>query len=441
MRIALFEDWYVPHLFPLTYTRATFDLMLGGSQLIEKIRGELGPVDAVFVRDYLEPKERERWEGLKVNPREMDDDVLLVNGSLTKFEFEVPALDHSIFCGERLVVAHLRKSSFSALSLRSGLELTDAHMVAKLTESKVIPECKNLIEYPWQIVDKNGEFIRRDYKGPLNEGQLEEGVVVAGPPQMLRVEKGVRVEAGAFIDVRKGPVTLSEGAVVESGSRVTGPSFIGRDVEVLGAFLRENVTLGPAVRVGGAGEIEESVVHGYSNKYHFGFLGHSYVGEWVNLGAGTTNSDLKDTYGPVKVKVGGQKVNSGSMKVGCFIGDNAKTSIGTMIYTGKSVGVAAQLHGIIYSDVPSFTIWAQTLGEDPVEEYLDSVIETQRRMMDRRGVKQTRADVDLLRKIYEMTMGERKSLGVRKGKFSFSDRKTREFTDRRKLKGCREIVF
>jgi len=165
------------------------------------------------------------------------------------------------------------------------------------------------------------------------------------------------------------------------------------------------------------GELEETIVQGYTNKYHTGFIGHAYIGEWVNLGAATTNSDLKNTYGTVQVVTGGKKVDTGQIKVGCFIGDHAKTSIGTQIYTGRMIGVASHVHGFVTEDVPSFTIWAKSLGAKSVELELESAIKTQERVLSRRGVKQTSEDVKLMRKLFEITAQKRERAGVVKGKF------------------------
>jgi glucose-1-phosphate thymidylyltransferase len=165
------------------------------------------------------------------------------------------------------------------------------------------------------------------------------------------------------------------------------------------------------------GELEESIIQGYSNKGHEGFLGHSYVGEWVNLGAATSNSDLKNTYGTVLFAIKGKKVDTGQNKVGCFIADNVKTSIGTQIYTAKKVGVASQLHGFITEDVPSFSIWAKNLGVRPTELYMESVIKTQEKVMSRRGIKQSQEDIDLLHKLFRITAKERIEARVSKGKF------------------------
>src|SRR5262249_29479472 len=128
--------------------------------------------------------------------------------------------------------------------------------------------------------------------------------------------------------------------------------------QVLGAKVRAGTTLGSNCRVGG--EVEASIVHGHSNKYHDGFLGHSYVGEWVNLGAGTSNSDLRNEYGEVNVTVNGRPVATALNKVGCFIGDHAKTGLGTLLNTGSNFGIFANLlpaGTLLPRYVPAFASW------------------------------------------------------------------------------------
>jgi len=119
----------------------------------------------------------------------------------------------------------------------------------------------------------------------------------------------------------------------------------------------------------------------------------------------------------VQVTTGGKKVDSGQKKIGCFIGDHAKASIGTQIYTGRKIGVASHVHGFVTEDVPSFTLWAKSLGAKSVELELESAIRTQERVLSRRGVKQTREDVELMRTLFEITAGEREEAGVVKERF------------------------
>ena len=154
--------------------------------------------------------------------------------------------------------------------------------------------------------------------------------------------------------------------------------------------------------------MEQSVFLGYSNKYHEGFLGHSYLGEWGNLGALTTNSDLKNNYGPVKVLVDGSLVDSGLAKVGAFLGDHVKTGIGTLLNTGMTVGFASNLFGggmIEERSIPPFS-W---VGPGKCEEYrLDEAIETARAVMKRRNVELGSGEVDIFKEIFKLTEKERR---------------------------------
>jgi hypothetical protein len=168
-----------------------------------------------------------------------------------------------------------------------------------------------------------------------------------------------------------------------------------------------------------AGEIEASVVSSFTNKAHAGFLGHSYVGEWVNLGALTTTSDLKMTYGDIKMDDGkGKKVNTGTNKLGTLFGDMSKTSIGTLIYGGRRVGVSSHLHGVITIDVPSFAIYGSSIGGTNTELELKSAIQTQRRMMSRRGLVMSKPYEKMIAHVFALTASDRKKARVRIGRFS-----------------------
>src|SRR5205823_12729762 len=168
------------------------------------------------------------------------------------------------------------------------------------------------------------------------------------------------------------------------------PCWVGPGTHVLGAKVRAGTSLGPGCRVGG--EVEASIVHGHSNKYHDGFLGHSYVGEWVNLGAGTSNSDLRNDYGEVTVVVNGRRVPTGSPKVGCFLGDHAKTGLGTLLNTGTNAGVFCNLlpsGRLLPKYVPSFASWWNGRLEDCAD--FDALLRTAAEVMRRRGCELTDA--------------------------------------------------
>ena len=205
---------------------------------------------------------------------------------------------------------------------------------------------------PWELMARNGEQVRQDIPAIFPESRftLPEGVHCSGA-ERISVGSGVSLEAGVHLDATDGPIRLSDDVHVLAFTRLAGPAFVGSGTHMLGGAF-QNVSIGPVCKV--RGEVANSVVLGYSNKAHDGYLGHSYVGKWVNLGALTANSDLKNNYSTVRVPTARGLVDTGLIKVGCLIGDHAKTGIGTLFSTGSVVGAGSNLFGGLMSprDVP-----------------------------------------------------------------------------------------
>lgn len=177
--------------------------------------------------------------------------------------------------------------------------------------------------------------------GASGGGAPPDGALVLGDPTKVQARHAT-IEPGVVFDVRNGAVIVEAGAEVRHGTRLEGPCYIGPDCRVLGGFIRGSV-FGPRCVV--RGEISASSFIGYANKSHDGFVGNSVVGHWVNLGAGTTTSNLKNTYGPVRLDIAGHRVDTGRTNLGSLIGDHAKTAIGTMLSTGTIVGAGASVFG------------------------------------------------------------------------------------------------
>jgi len=425
MMLLVFEDEAVLSFSPLTYTRPVYELKCGAYTLLDRLLASAPGVRASLVcRPYLAPLLRRARPSLSVNdPASLDDDVLLINGRALLAEVGLAELAVDKTCW-------VKDGWLAACKLKVGeaKELWDlvlnggsCELMAKLRERGFeLREARGLelLKGPWDLIKRTPELLKADLSSmPRGDGVVEDGVVVKGGLEGLIVEEGVVVEPLSLIDVRRGPVFIGRGSVVEAGSRITGPAYLGSGVVVRGAYVREGCVIGDQCRLGGGGEVEASIMHGYVNKYHLGFLGHAYVGEWVNLAAATTNSDLKNTYGTVRVSTPSGKVDTGMLKLGCFIGDHAKTSVGTMIYTGVKVGVCSHVHGFITRDVPSFTIWAEGLGRRPVELRLESALETAKRAKARRGAELSSEEVEVLKAVFEATAKERMEAGVVKGDF------------------------
>ncbi|MBN2289564.1 MAG: hypothetical protein JXQ83_09555 [Candidatus Glassbacteria bacterium] len=417
MKLVIFEGNNFCNFFPIAYLRPTFELRCGHSLLYEKIlRNHPGLPACFFCRDHLAGTFAGRAPaGSTVNDlAALDDDLLIFNGSLLLEDFRLEAAgpDQAGVSPEGELL-YARVGRAAAGSIRAG----DIHgflkeLLKKLPCEKVLG--LTLVRHQWELIHHNGQAIAADFRieGKAGiEGEVHQSATVYGPAENLYVAPGAVVHPQVVIDTTAGPVTLERGSIVFPHSRVEGPCYVGPETQITRGNIREGCSFGPVCRVGG--EVEESIIHAYSNKYHDGFLGHAYVCEWVNLGALTTNSDLKNDYGAVEVYMPDSEGNwsyldTKDTKVGAFIGDHTKTSIGTFLNTGAHVGVMTLLMGdgrVLPKFIPSFT-W-----------YLEGAITTgfgYARLLETAGIATARrkralsdADKALLDLVYQQTKPER----------------------------------
>jgi UDP-N-acetylglucosamine diphosphorylase/glucosamine-1-phosphate N-acetyltransferase len=233
-----------------------------------------------------------------------------------------------------------------------------------------------------------------DFLAAPSDGVPVGGLVLGDPAHVVCL--GASIEPGVVFDVRHGAVVIDQGAEVRNGSRLEGPIYVGAGTRVLGGFLRASV-FGPECRV--RGEIAASVFLGFANKSHDGFVGHSVLGHWVNLGAGTTTSNLKNTYGPVRLEVEGERIETGRLNLGSLIGDHAKTAIGTMLATGTVVSAGANVFGAPMPPkyIPPFA-WGGAGSERMTQ---DGFLRIAERVMARRNVSFSPERRESLRRAFE----------------------------------------
>jgi len=251
------------------------------------------------------------------------------------------------------------------------------------------------LEGTWDLLTALEHLLAADCAGALAAGPdaIPDGVLILGDPGDIACFSAV-VEPGVVFDVRKGVIVLEEGVEVRSGTRLEGPLFVGPQTLLLGGAIRHSA-IGPQCRI--HGELASSVFLGYANKSHDGFVGHSVVGQWANFGAGTTTSNLKNTYGEVRLDLPGGRISTGRINVGTFLGDHAKTAIGTLFSTGSVVGPGANVVGAAVPRwVPPFAWGAGT------SECLDAegFIRIARRVMPRRHVEVNEAVEASLRALH-----------------------------------------
>jgi UDP-N-acetylglucosamine diphosphorylase/glucosamine-1-phosphate N-acetyltransferase len=241
----------------------------------------------------------------------------------------------------------------------------------------------NLIEHlPEQLLFDFALWSRSHRKTPARVPGVSRGVHIVGDRRRLRVGRGVTIHPQNVLNTATGPIILDDNVTLEPFNRIDGPAYIGKATALLGGKFTGGAAIGPGCKIGG--EWEASIAQGFVNKAHAGFFGHGILGEWVNLGAMTTNSDLKNTYGTVRVARDGAEVETGLIKVGSFIADHSKTGIGTLIPTGATWGVGVNYFGgdLAPRDLPSF-VWG-TRG-NLVEHRLDRMLSTAAAAMARRA--------------------------------------------------------
>jgi len=371
--VVLFEDGTHDALAPLATTRPVWDLRLGGHTLGDKLRayfpdaqfayeGRADVIAAAAEMDGPLPALADlkiQGDVLWVNGRALADhawvDAILEEGGGRRWTAGPRVLAFAHAAGRTAAIAKER-ALWTDASARKLCDLVDAELEAPFVDA------------PWDLLRHNhhelvveGELAVRAVHGaelaPRENPALLPGAHLVAPGA-IALHPTARVAPGAVLDATHGPIVVERDVLIEPHSYVAGPCWIGAGTHVLGGKLGGGVSLGPVCRV--AGEIEESIFQGFANKRHHGFVGHSVIGAWTNLGALTTTSDLKNNYGPVRVSIGGRTLDTGESKIGSFLGDHVKTAIGTLLTTGAVVGPATNLVGGATTspkELPAFSWW------------------------------------------------------------------------------------
>jgi UDP-N-acetylglucosamine diphosphorylase/glucosamine-1-phosphate N-acetyltransferase len=412
MRVVVFEDDGLAGFGPLTLLRHASFLRWGTKRildaLVEKIpdatdvglwgRPDLAGVSKEVTRGPY--NERAYGPTILVNARARPSEGLLLPASWSEPFVAVSK--------GTLVAARL-----DSVTLKPGvIARKDVALLSKRVKHVPTP-AEPLFRGYWDLVESNGLAIAEQARHFEESLPVPRGVEVKGPAANVMVDAGAEIEGHVTLDVRLGPVILDRGASVESFSRIMGPCYVGPKARIMSAQIGGGTSIFESCKVGG--QVENSLLLPYTNKAHHGYVGDSYIGSWVNLGAGCTFSNLKNTYGNVRLDIGGKRVDSGMLKLGPVVGDMAKLSIGALVYAGRVVGAGSHVSGLASRNVPGFTFF-DSASEKEVELLLESVVETQRRMMERRGMSLGRAEEALIRRVFSSTAKERRKAGVKKGR-------------------------
>jgi UDP-N-acetylglucosamine diphosphorylase/glucosamine-1-phosphate N-acetyltransferase len=407
MRICMFEDSQVAFLEPLTLTRAAFHLRCGGYALYQRHQSYFASTElGALVRPHLADLCRLLHPDMAVNDAAWltDGPTVLVNA-----RWLPPQGDPGDLTAPQVALLS-DQVAYAVLPEGALPDGSPEALVDWLERSNRLPHAHAggaMIDYPWDLIEHNGDLLCRDFPRGSRAPAARDGLAVVGPRDWLFIDPRATVDPMVVADTTHGPVVIDGDAVVHAFTRLEGPCYIGPGSWVMGAKVRGHTTIGPMCRVGG--EIEASIMHGYSNKYHDGFLGHSYVGEWVNLAAGTQVSDLRNDYSAVPVTVNGTKLDSQTSKVGSFIGDHTKTGLNVLLNTGTVVGAFCNLlpsGALLPKVIPSFC--RHYHGQVQARSDWREMINTAAKVMQRRGQELTSTHSALMNVLYDQTAAQRK---------------------------------
>lgn len=395
MGFILFDDNSRDDLLPLTFTRPTAEIRVGILRIREKWEKRLEMQASFLTQDYLQEK----------YTVSISSTNLLVNGSVLPDE-ELTRAVQELAPGNAL-----RKDGvlLAVSTDRGSFNINDSSLLESASEYEGFVE---RIDRPWKIFRLNGKEIESDYSLLTNgrkSAPLSKTVNVVQEERVF-VEEGFRGEYFT-INASSGPVYLGKDSEIMEGAVIRGPFALGEhSIVKMGAKIYGPTTIGPYSKAGG--EINNSVLTGYSNKGHDGFLGNAVIGEWCNLGADTNNSNLKNNYTEVKIwnYPAGRFMKTGLQFCGLIMGDHSKCGINTMFNTGTVVGVSANIFGAGFprNFIPSFS-WGGAAGLTVYQP--DKAFETMERVMERRDIPLTGTDRDIFSHIFRESEKYRERLG------------------------------
>ncbi|UCS95086.1 GlmU family protein [Echinicola marina] len=391
--ITLFDDpTYRGSLLPFTFTRPVAEIRVGILKISEKWEKHLNTKAGFFTQDYLKDKFPQQKEA-----------KLFINGGLCPDHGLTTAIK-SLQQGQALY----KDNTLLATLITQASDFSIDEIKEKYQSIEHTGEI-TLIHRNWHIFQHNGLELRKDFAlltNNRNSAAINDPHTRVYNPEMIFVEEGTQIRA-AILNAEDGPIYIGKNAQIQEGAIIKGPFALCEGAVVnMGGKMRGDNTIGPYSKVGG--EVSNTVIFGYSNKGHDGFIGNSVIGEWCNFGADTNISNLKNNYAPVKIwdYTKGGFANSGLQFCGLMMGDHSKCGINTMFNTGTVVGVGANIFGSGFprNFVPSFS-WGGAAGFTTFQ--FKKFEETASKVIERRGFSFDDTEKSLLQHIYDMTKAYR----------------------------------
>ena len=451
MRYIVFEDKAWSNFLPFTYTRFTGDLRVGVLKLRQRLGKYFGfEPNRIIVREDLEALYKQRHADWHINNFSAGEYVFInsrlnleclhasptvqsivsIDNTERTSAFPTVLINEikNLRVGQKLIslsptpenpplncqsgrlTLRVNGGNETVLAFKIKLEKSIKCNSEKLHDlydslETVFSESKNpLWNHTWEFLAANGNLIREDFQLVFYEEdnfmEIDPGVVALNPYDIW-IGEGSTLKHGVILDASQGPIIIDENVTIMHNSVILGPAYIGKNSLIkIGAKIYGDTSIGPNCKIGG--EVSGSIFQAYSNKQHEGFIGNSFIGEWINIGADTNNSDLKNTYKPVKVWFYPKKskISTEKLFVGAFIGDHSKIGINCSINTGAVIGFGVNIYGsdLINDFIPSFS-WGE--AKSLIVYHFDKFIETAANVKIRRNEDLVKEEIALIKKIYE----------------------------------------
>jgi UDP-N-acetylglucosamine diphosphorylase/glucosamine-1-phosphate N-acetyltransferase len=420
MKICIFEDSTVSNLSPVNHLRHNSDLICGALPLIDKIKIFLGSRYSISLhcRKYLENLCRELHPSLEIN-KLSNDEYLFLNSNVLYTQKFIDGLlltfdefsNTAILKGSTIIALRLSRSKIP--QLRKKIESRNEDNLISLKDLSILKiksvqaeELDNdesdelkVLNYPSDLILYHEEQIHKDLGYLLKKHGNNKRLNV--PAELINrskihISQNCVISRNSVLDASQGAIFIGEHTIIEPFCYIKGPAYIGEHTTVRsGSKLYGPLRIGDHCKV--SGEIISSIIHSYVNKQHLGFLGHSYLCEWVNLGAGTSTSNLKNNYSEIIIKRNNKELHTGSIFLGSIIGDHTKTGINTMLNTGTYIGISSNLYGGGFhpKEVHSYS-WGDASGKTVLYD-IEKALKTAKTSMRRRNINMAKSYEALMR--------------------------------------------
>jgi len=391
MNYILFEDSKIYNLHPFSLNHASFEMRCGMYTNMQRVISLLQPQDKLYliVREDIEDITRDRYPEFIVNPKIIPSGLMLNGATIW---------DEKLIQNIILDKSYSSNGKIIAINTTISTDLEKLHNLLEDSIQVTLDIDAVHIDYLWDLIFNLSDILFQDSINKIDTDNynIHPSAVINGENNIF-INDNVSISAGVILDSSNGPIIIDKNAKVDIGALIQGPTYIGRDTIINpGAKLRGNISIGPVCKIGG--ELEDVIIQGYTNKQHDGYLGHSFLGEWINLGANTNNSDLKNNYSNVRMNISKDiEINTLKQFLGVLIGDYTRTGISTMLNSGTFIGLGANVFG---SDFQPKYVESFQWGRDKKTNF-EKFIETCNKIKERRDSKLSKTEISLLENIYE----------------------------------------